>query len=97
MNESSFKDRYGADACPRCGAREVIPDAWLEPQGMGGGDTMRILAYGCPDAQVFKKRVRSKVRVRVCARCGHIDLYATDLERLRDAHQERQARDPLGS
>lgn len=87
-SDDRFRDRPGA--CPRCGAREMLPDAELRQSG-ALADTLRLLARGAPDAWLFKKRKSSKVRASVCTACGHIALRARDLDALREAYETRNA------
>ncbi len=74
--------------CPRCASQAVIPDIRLIDRDQNASRTQEVGLMRAPDA-LFKREVRVKTRVQVCADCGLVETYVEDPEALWQAHLER--------
>ena len=64
--------------CPKCGSGEVVDGLKLRAQFQGDWEAMSLIAYGAPNALVFKKAVPVPLVARACGACGFVELYASD-------------------
>jgi hypothetical protein len=69
--------------CAKCGSDKIIPKAKVD----GGGDLgIPYIIY--PKRLVLTTHRRSPIHARVCAGCGHIELYTAHTEDMWEAYQE---------
>jgi hypothetical protein len=75
--------------CAKCGSDKIIPRARAVDRINRGDDAeMLIKVSADPRARFFTEDYHSAVYARVCAGCGHVELYADDTESLWDAYQQ---------
>jgi predicted nucleic-acid-binding Zn-ribbon protein len=60
-----------SSACPRCGSRDVIANAVVQPDGQPG------------QVLLWKGRRHSPLTARVCGECGYTELFASNPNTLR--------------
>ena len=78
--------------CARCGSERVVPRAAIwDRDSQGGGGSLQAYVYTKPDALVFKGTVYATLYARVCADCGHAELFADGAEVLYKAYQQSRA------
>ena len=76
--------------CPKCQSSEVVDDVRVDDRGESNVTrSMRLTVYQKPGAVVFKGRVHSDVKARVCGSCGYVELFATDPAVLLEAARVR--------
>jgi hypothetical protein len=79
--------------CSRCGSGRVVPRATIwdhNTYSYSGGMPLQVYVSGKPEALVFRGTVCATLYARVCADCGHAELYADGAERLYEAYQRSQ-------
>jgi hypothetical protein len=59
--------------CPKCGSREVIPDARIMARGYNL--EIQVEVYESPNALIFKGTHARTLRASICGQCGHAELY----------------------
>ena len=75
--------------CVKCGSTDVIPSARVIDRDYDG--TTLGLCLGVarkPDAFLFKREEIGEVRARVCADCGHVELFTRSARALYSAYLE---------
>jgi hypothetical protein len=79
-----------ADRCAKCGSDRVVPQARLFDQGY-----LEAAVDAKPDALVFKGTESAKLYARLCAECGHAELFAKPQEvaRLYEVYCQRAGED----
>ena len=78
--------------CVKCGSERVIPQATVWDPGQSSSGTLQAYVYAKPGAILFKGPVFAKLYARICADCGHAELYAEDADKLYDAYRQAQSR-----
>ena len=63
--------------CSRCGSDEIVPRARVIDRGDDNArHDLQIEVQRRPNALLFKRAERSNVSARLCAACGHVELFA---------------------
>ncbi len=78
----------GALQCARCQSARIVPRAtiWDRAQGAMSGRSLQAYVNARPDALIFRNPVYVTLYARVCADCGHTELFAEGAEELYKAH-----------
>lgn len=75
--------------CVKCDSTHVIPSARvLDHDHDGSVLNLRIGVARKPDAFLFKGEEIAEVRARVCADCGHVELFTRGAKSLYRAYLE---------
>ena len=76
--------------CVKCASTHVIPSARVIDRGDRNGTTLNLHVGVArkPDAFLFKGEEIAEVRARVCADCGHVELFTRDARSLYRAYLE---------
>ena len=62
--------------CARCDSTQVIPSARVIDRDYDGTTVSLLIGVARkPDALLFKGEELAEVRARVCADCGHVELF----------------------
>lgn len=78
LDYSSRKVPHG-DACPRCGSRRVISNAYLGESGPHHFEwKVTVNVEGDPKAWIFKDTERAELKADICGQCGHVELKVTN-------------------
>lgn len=78
--------------CVRCGSDEMIPRLRVAERGDGNGRyDLQVEVQRRPNAVLFKRPERSNLFARVCAACGHVELYADAPRALYAAYTQADA------
>ncbi|MBN9120784.1 MAG: hypothetical protein J0I06_16815 [Planctomycetes bacterium] len=83
--------------CPRCDSGRVVPRAtvWDQDTGAVGGGPLRAYVNANPGALIFRGPVYAALYARVCADCGHAELFADGAGELYEAYRRsRNEHDP---
>jgi hypothetical protein len=73
--------------CARCNSERVVPRATIWDQGQRSGGTLLAYVYTNPDALLFKGTTYATLYARICADCGHAELFADGAAGLYEAHK----------
>lgn len=73
--------------CCSCGSTEFIPEVRVIDHEDGYELDLNVEVYEAPTAPLEKRPRYGKVRARVCARCGHAEMFVTDAGALWEAYQ----------
>jgi predicted nucleic-acid-binding Zn-ribbon protein len=75
--------------CAKCGSEKIIPNAQVRDRfGRGVADDLEIEVKGDPKALLFTEAYRATAYARICAGCGHIELYTDHTQGLWEAYQD---------
>lgn len=66
------------DKCAKCDSENVIPDGELLDRDESSEHALGAAIYKDPDAVVFAGKKRLAMSARICADCGHVELYIRD-------------------
>ena len=84
------------ETCPKCGSTRIMPEVRVFAQYSANPKSdLFVEAYERPDALIFKHAQRGTVKARVCADCGHTELFVTNPQELWAAHQKAQMGDEV--
>ena len=84
--------------CARCHSERVVPRATVwDRDSQGGGGTLLAYVYAKPDALLFRGTVYAHLYARICADCGHAELFADGAEELYAAYRQSLAEAPRGA
>ena len=80
------------NGCPKCASTEVVPDVEVRDYD---ASSYRELAVSVrlprpPGAFIYQGRETSRLRARVCGRCGYTEFYAPNCGALLAAHRQSQ-------
>jgi predicted nucleic-acid-binding Zn-ribbon protein len=75
-------------ACAKCGSEEMIDAIAVDRGHSNARNVLEVEIQKRPAAWVFKDRVASPLRARVCGDCGYTELYATDVAPLLRAYKK---------
>ena len=66
--------------CAKCGSDRMVPRVRVMDRGQYSADAgeLTVVAYGRPDALVFKKPHKNSLWAKVCGACGFTELYVED-------------------
>jgi len=80
------------DKCAKCDSENVIPDGELLDRDETAEHALGAAIYKDPDALVFAGKKRLAVAARICADCGHLELYVRDhdLDTVREVLEQRR-------
>ena len=78
--------------CPQCQSPNVIPDVEIVDHSHLSESNLSVKVEEEPNAMIFKGRVNSDLRARVCGNCGHTTLHAVDYKSLWQAHLKAQGK-----
>lgn len=74
--------------CARCGSDRVVPRATVWDQGENSTGTLQAYVESKPQALFFRGAIYSKLFARICAACGHAELFAEGAEALYKAYRK---------
>jgi hypothetical protein len=75
--------------CARCNSDRVVPRATIWEWGRdAGGGPLQAYVNAKPHALLFRGAVYATLYARVCADCGHTELFAEGAEELYKAYQQ---------
>lgn len=60
--------------CQICESEKIITNARIVDQGHYSTGIYKAVAYGKPNAVIFKDRIMADVTAYVCGECGHIEF-----------------------
>jgi hypothetical protein len=76
-------------SCAKCGSDKIIPQVQVRDRfNRGVAYDLEVEVKGNPNALLFTEEYRATAYARVCAGCGHIELYTDHAQGLWDAYQE---------
>jgi hypothetical protein len=87
----------GPRRCVRCNSGRVVPRATIWDQGDTSGGTLQAYVEAKPDALFFRGAVYATLFARICADCGHAELFADGAEELYAAYRQSLAEAPRGA
>jgi RNA polymerase subunit RPABC4/transcription elongation factor Spt4 len=70
------------EACPRCGASDLIPSAAVFDKGEGSDGVLKAGFDKKPNALFFRGRVAQALKASICGKCGHAELYVENPQSL---------------
>ena len=73
--------------CTCCGSERIIPQASIWEEQIG---QLRAYVFVKPTAILFKERVWANLYARICADCGHTDLFTDNAGELYEAYLRSQ-------
>lgn len=78
--------------CSRCGSDEIVPRARVIDRGDDNWrHDLQVEVQRKPNALLFKRAERSNVYARLCAACGHVELFADTPQPLHTAYLQADA------
>jgi hypothetical protein len=81
--------------CARCNSSRVVPRATIwDRDGSAntvGGTPLQAYVEAKPNALIFRGTVYATLYARVCADCGHAELFADGAKELYEAHRRSRA------
>ncbi len=81
--------------CVKCGSTLIIPSARvIDRDAHGTGLNLHVGVARKPEALLFKGEEIAEVRARVCADCGHVELFTRGARSLYAAYVESIAEAP---
>ena len=80
------------EKCERCQSERVFPEGELLDRDETAEHALNAAVYKDPNAIVFAGKKRLAMGARICADCGHVELYIKDheLDGLRDMFDKRK-------
>jgi len=63
------------NACPKCGAAEILEGVRILPVGGGAQEIRAIVA---PTSGMMRKTTGSELRAWICAECGFAEIHVED-------------------
>jgi predicted nucleic-acid-binding Zn-ribbon protein len=69
--------------CPKCDGTVIVQGVRVLDRGHNGvKKDLSLAAYASPEAWLFKGEVLAPLHACVCAACGYVEFYATNLDEL---------------
>ena len=80
----------GLPRCARCNSDRIVPRAtvWNSWDALGHGQPLQAYVETKPGALLFRGAVYATLYARICADCGHAELFADGAEELYAAYQQ---------
>ena len=77
--------------CPECSSEKIIEDVRVldSTENYINAD-LRVAVYEKPDALIFKQKIDTIVKAKVCADCGFTRFYANEPKKLWFAYQNQK-------
>ena len=73
--------------CTRCGSVRIVPQASIWEKQTGD---LQAYIDAKPNARIFRERAHATLYARICADCGHTELFTNNAAALYEAYLRSQ-------
>ena len=77
--------------CTHCGSERIIPRASIWDSGQHSMGELNVYLYARPNAMIFRETTYGTLYARICADCGHTELFTSNAAELYEAHLRSQS------
>lgn len=76
--------------CRECRSTRIMKDVRAGARNYESSYGIEVIIHERPNWMIFKGAKFSTTKADVCADCGYVSIYATELKTLWDAYQKRE-------